>query len=61
MLLPISGIAEPFSTNATIIRIDKIHNGYKIVLYLQSDAKNEKVLKDYIAKLQLDVIKRVKD
>ncbi len=61
LLLPISEVSEPFSTNATIIRIDKISDGYKMVLFCHLDTKNKDILTKYISKVQLELIKEFKN
>lgn len=57
MLLPTTtGILESCSANATIIRIEKIDDGYKMVLLCHFDTKNEEKISKYISKEQMEII-----
>lgn len=50
---------KSFSTNATITKIDKTKDGYKIVLYCLADDNNKNILTDYIAKRQMEIIREL--
>ncbi len=50
---------ESFSTNATITKIDKVKNGYKLLLYCLLNDKNKNILTDYIAKRQMEIIREL--
>ena len=56
MLLPISNEFESCSTNATITRIEKISNGYKIVLLCHFNKKNKEKFQRYISENQMKII-----
>jgi len=61
MLLPISDSLKSCCTNATIIRINKIKNAYKMVLLCHFDSENKEILNKYIAKHQMEIIHKFKD
>jgi len=61
MLLPISDLFESCSANATIIRIDKIKDAYKMILLCHFDYENRQVLKEYISKHQMEIINSFKN
>ena len=57
MLLAISDIQVSCSTNATVTRIDKVADGYKMVLLCHFDNDNKEILTNYIAKHQMDIVR----
>ena len=59
MLLPIVEIAQSCVTNATITRIDKVPNGYKMVLLCHFDESSKDLLVKYINKQQMEIIKNI--
>lgn len=58
MLLPISDVVESCSFNASIIRIDTLKDGYKMVLLCHFDTQNGELLNKYIAKCQIAIVKK---
>ena len=57
MLLPISDIPVSCSTNATVTRVNKVTDGYTMVLLCHFDGENKEVLTNYIAKHQMDIVR----
>jgi diguanylate cyclase (GGDEF)-like protein len=56
MMLSISGTLKQCNTNATITRIEKTYNGYKMVLLCHLDSDNKNILETYISKQQIEII-----
>lgn len=61
MLLPITDVPQSSVTNATITRIDKIPNGYKMVFLCHFDDSTQELLSRYIAKQQMEIIKSIQE
>jgi len=57
MMLPIDDIEKSCALNATITRIEKIIGGYKMVLLLHNDEDTEKIIREYISKKQMKIVK----
>jgi len=60
MYLPISNDIQSCGFNASILRIDKIVGGYKMILLANIDTKNKSILNKFISKNQMDIIKEFK-
>ena len=56
MLLPSLDTMKECSCNANIIKLDRINDGYKILLYCDLDYKNQDILKEFISELQMDIV-----
>ena len=61
MVLPISDLLESCHTNATIVRINKIKNAYKMVLLCHLDFENSQILTDYISNEQRNIMHKFKN
>ena len=60
MMLPVSDISVSCSTNATITRINKVANGYVMVLLCHFNDEEKDILTKYISKHQMDIIQNIK-
>ncbi|WP_373036323.1 GGDEF domain-containing protein [Sulfurimonas sp.] len=60
VMLPVNEITTTFATEATIKKIEKIKNGFKVVVLCHLDAINKGILKQYIAKRQMEIIHELK-
>jgi diguanylate cyclase (GGDEF)-like protein len=60
VVIPIDGIMTTFSTEATVKKIDKVKDGFKVVLLCHLDGINKGILQQYIAKRQMEIISELK-
>ncbi len=51
---------EEFHSNAVVYRVEKIKGVYKVVVVCQAESENIKLLNNYIAKRQMEIIKELK-
>ncbi|WP_373002844.1 diguanylate cyclase domain-containing protein [Sulfurimonas sp.] len=58
--IPINEIVTTFSTEATVKKIEKIKDGFKVVLLCHLDSINKAILQQYIAKRQMEIISELK-
>ena len=57
----IENLVKPFNTHANIERIEKVKEGFKIVLACNFDTVNKKLLSDYLAHRQREVIQELQN
>jgi hypothetical protein len=59
-MIPINDIMTTFSTEATLKRIEKVKDGFKVVLLCHLDIISKGILQQYIAKRQMEIISELK-
>ncbi len=60
MMLHLQELVEEFHSNATVYRVEKMKDFYKIVVLLQVDTENLQLLNNYIATRQIEIIQELK-
>ena len=60
MMLHLQEEVQEFHSNATVYRVEKMKDFYKIVILCQIDAENLKLLNNYIAMRQIEIIQELK-
>ena len=60
VMLPINDITTTLATEATIKKIEKIKDGFKVVILCHLDAINKGILQQYISKRQMEIIGELK-
>ena len=60
VMIPIDDIITTCSTEATVKKVEKVKDGFKVVLLCHLDGINKAILQQYIAKRQMEIISELK-